>query len=63
MAEFAKRLESSCNELFEQHARKLRPNYDGKWIVNLKVKLQQLEEQRPAVNSSESDSKAATAKQ
>jgi hypothetical protein len=61
MAEFAKRLEASCNELFEHHARKLRPNYDGEWIVNLKVKLQRLEEQRPTA-SAQSDSKAASSK-
>jgi hypothetical protein len=35
MEKFAKRLEAHCNEAVMLHAKKLRPNYDGTWIVNL----------------------------
>lgn len=43
MEKFAKRLESHCTEAVMQHAKKLRPNYDGAWIVNLKAQLQHFE--------------------
>lgn len=35
MEKFAKRLEAHCSEAVILHAKKLRPNYDGTWIVNL----------------------------
>ena len=35
MEKFAKRLEAHCSVAVMLHAKKLRPNYDGTWIVNL----------------------------
>lgn len=36
MAAFVLRLETHCNEQVSNHARKMRPNYDGQWIFKLK---------------------------
>lgn len=37
MSEFTKRLEADCNVKVAEHARKLKPNYDGHWICKLKL--------------------------
>jgi hypothetical protein len=37
MEKFAKRLEQHCSQAVAKHAKKLRPNYDGTWIINLKA--------------------------
>ena len=39
MSKFSRRLETYCSMVVAQHANKLRPNYDGTWIVNLKTQL------------------------
>jgi hypothetical protein len=39
MHAFSRRLEALSSEALKQHARKLRPNYDDKWVVTLKTQL------------------------
>ena len=45
MAAFSQRLETYCNEKVANHAQRMKPNYDGQWIVNLKLKLKKLDVQ------------------
>jgi hypothetical protein len=45
MAAFSQRLEAYCNEKVANHAQRMKPNYDGQWIVNLKLKLKKLDVQ------------------
>jgi len=39
IANFARMLERNCAQKLANHARKLRPNYEEQWILNLKVRL------------------------
>lgn len=43
MVAFSKRLETYCKEKVANHAQRMKPNYDGQWIVSLKVKLERLD--------------------
>lgn len=43
MQAFSQRLEAYCNEKVAHHAQRMKPNYDGQWIVSLKVKLEKLD--------------------
>jgi hypothetical protein len=43
MQEFARRLEECCLSVVMQKAKKLRPNYDEKWVLNLKTKLKMID--------------------
>ncbi len=63
MVKFSKRLETHCSLAVAQHARKLRPNYDGKWIVNLKTQLSNFEKaaRQGGTGSSAGGSKARKA--
>ena len=54
MEKFAKRLEAHCNEAVMLHAKKLRPNYDGTWIVNLQTQLQHFEKRSGGTGASTS---------
>lgn len=54
MEKFAKRLEAHCNEAMMLHAKKLRPNYDGTWIVNLQTQLQHFEKRSSGTGASTS---------
>lgn len=54
MEKFAKRLEAHCNEAMMLHAKKLRPNYDGTWIVNLQTQLQHFDKRSSGTGASTS---------
>lgn len=43
MIAFSRRLETYCIEKVANHAQRMKPNYDGQWIVSLKVKLERLD--------------------
>lgn len=43
MLAFSQRLEAYCSEKVANHAQRMKPNYDGQWIVSLKVKLEKLD--------------------
>lgn len=51
MVTFSRRLEETCGQLVRQHATKLRPNYDGRWIVNLQSQLQLFDKQQRGAGS------------
>lgn len=53
MAAFAKKLETHCNEAVAKHARKMRPNYDGQWIFELKARMLRFNAQKQASSKSE----------
>jgi len=61
MIAFSQRLEAYCNEKVANHAQRMKPNYDGQWIVSLKVKLEKLDGKDGQLESSYTGAKGAQA--